>query len=238
MSTYWTGHWRIDWIPVVLCLRLIERYMQCLLRTWYRYYLLLLRFNGKYTICDYGCAKATVVWDESSSNDKLKKSIRYVINNKYCVLYCVLSARLWIDIWIHHGTSCLKLAHVQLAFNCDEWLFQEVQGRVSQKLLFIIVAVVSLSAIFSMYYSMHYVCGKYITIINALFKTPYWCSYKNEYVHVCRHPRFKARLPVADELGCPLFVQASNLDWLHHPHWCTQHLHTALQYNTVVVTLI
>ena len=38
--------------------------------------------------------------------------------------------------------------------------FQEVQGRVSQlKLLFIIVAVVSLHAIFSMYY----VCSKYIT---------------------------------------------------------------------------
>ena len=104
------------WIPVVLCLRLIERYMQCLLRTWYRYYLLLLHFDGEYTICDYGCAKATVVWDESSSNDKLNKSIRYVINNKYCVLHCVLSARLWIDTWIHHGTSRLKLAHVQLVF--------------------------------------------------------------------------------------------------------------------------
>ena len=37
--------------------------------------------------------------------------------------------------------------------NCNEWLFQEVQGRVSQlKLLFIIVAVVSLRAIFSKYY--------------------------------------------------------------------------------------
>ena len=65
-----------------------------------------------------------------------------------------------IYTWIYHGTSRLKLAHVQLASNCNEWLFQEVQGRVSQlKLLFIIVAVVSLRAIFSM----HYVCGKYIT---------------------------------------------------------------------------
>ena len=157
-----------------------ERYMQYLLRNWYRYYLLLLHliFDGEYTICDYGC----VVWDESSSNDKLKKSIKYVINNKYCVLHCVLSARLWIDTWIHHGTSRVKLVHVQLMFNCNKWLFQEVQGRVSQKLLFIFVVVVSLRAIFSMYY----VCGKYITIINALFTTPYWCSYKNEHVHICR----------------------------------------------------
>ena len=45
-------------------------------------------------VTTYSCAKATVVKDESSSNDKLKKSIRYVMNNKYCVLHCVLSARL------------------------------------------------------------------------------------------------------------------------------------------------
>ena len=25
---------------------------------------LLLRFDGEYTICDYGCAKATVLWYE------------------------------------------------------------------------------------------------------------------------------------------------------------------------------
>ena len=111
-------------------------------------YLLLLHFDGEYTICDYGCAKVTVVWDESSSNDKLKKSITYVINNKYCVLHCVLSARLWIDTCIYHGTSLLKLAHVQLVFNCNEWLLQEVQGEVSQlklTLLFIIVVCVQYS---------------------------------------------------------------------------------------------
>ena len=44
------------------------------------------------------------------------------------------------------------ITHIQLVFNCNEWLLQEVQGEVSQlKLLFIIVAVVSLRAIFSMY---------------------------------------------------------------------------------------
>ena len=142
---------------------------------------------------------------------------------------CVVSKVMnwYIRTWIHHGTSCLKLAHVQLAFICDEWLFQEVQGRVSQlKLLFIIVAVVSLRAIFNMYY----VFGKYITTYKkcTFYIIPYWCSYKNEHVHVCRYPQFKARVPIADESGCPLFAQASNLGWLHHSHWCTQHLHGCL----------
>ena len=47
--------------------------------------------------------------------------------------------------------------------------------------------------------------GGYITIIkiNVLFKTPYWCSYKNEHVHVYRRPQFIARLPNADESGLP-----------------------------------
>ena len=43
-------------------------------------FVLLLCFDGEYTICDYGCAKATVVWDESLSNDKLKEI--YQVCNK------------------------------------------------------------------------------------------------------------------------------------------------------------
>ena len=69
--------------------------------------------------------------------------------------------------WYLTSQASSHTVSVQL---CNEWLLQELQGEVSQlKLLFIIVAVVSLRAIFSMYY----VCGKYITILNALFITPY-----------------------------------------------------------------
>ena len=63
----------------------------------------------------------------------------YQVRNKQCALHGVLSAR---DTWFHHSTSRVKLAHVQSVSNCNEWLFQEVQGRVSQ-LEFIIIAVAS-----------------------------------------------------------------------------------------------
>ena len=66
----------------------------------------------------------------------IKKFIRYVVSNKYCILHCVLSARLRIDTWIYHGTYLIcqatYVAHVQLVSSYNEWLFQKVQGRVPQ----------------------------------------------------------------------------------------------------------
>ena len=60
--------------------------------------------------------------------------IRYVINNS--VLCGVLLAS---DTWMNHRISRVKLAHVQSASNY-EWLFQEIQCRVSQlQLEFIII---------------------------------------------------------------------------------------------------
>ena len=45
---------------------------------------------------------------------------------------------------MNHCTSRVKLAHVQFVSNCNEWLFLEVQCRVSQlRLELIIIAVAS-----------------------------------------------------------------------------------------------
>ena len=57
-------------------------------------------------------------WYEMRVHQMIKKFIRYL--SKYSVLHCVLSARLRIDTWIHHGTSRVKLALVQLASYCNE----------------------------------------------------------------------------------------------------------------------
>ena len=69
-------------------------------------------------------------------------------------------------------------------------------------------------------YVLHHT-GGYITIIKLMHFLKLHIdahNYKNEHVHVYRRPQFIARLPIADESGCPLFAQASNLGWL-----CQQH---------------
>ena len=72
---------------------------------------------------------------------------------------------------MNYRTSCVKLAHVQSASNCNEWLFQEVQCSVSQlQLEFIIIAVASWFAC-KILYICFYTIVTYVAIRNA-FKTP------------------------------------------------------------------